>query len=253
MKRRSKMNELNLEEERIKKQADLVENRYCVTNDKFPREVVLLKSDYCMWRQCTFCDYWADGTEDKKILDRVNFKELAKVTGETGVLEVINSGSIFELPVDHIKRIKRIIKDKKIHTLIFESHYLYKDRVDEFSREMGVKVIPKTGLETYDDYFREVVLNKGFSKKLDIDELHRHFRGVNLLVGIKGQTLDMIERDLEIASENMEMVLVNIFTENARDIDIDRDLIKSFYEDLKHLYSKENVVIYDHKNAVGLG
>ncbi len=244
---------LNEKEMLIKESAEIVQDRYCVTDDKFPREVVLLKSRYCAWRKCTFCDYWADGESDQTIIDSVNHVELAKITGETGVLEVINSGSIFELPKSHIELIKKIIKEKNIHTLMYECHYLYKNKLQEFNKQFDCEVIVKTGLESFDDNFRESVLNKGFCEHIDVLDFKKHFQGVNLLIGIKGQTFESIKKDLELATANMKVVIVNVFTDNARDVIIDNALIKRFYDELGYLYNLENVIVYDHKNAVGLG
>ncbi|UJF17844.1 hypothetical protein L0B53_12490 [Vibrio sp. SS-MA-C1-2] len=240
-------------EQLIYSTAEPVAERYCLTTDGFDREVVLLKSRFCKWRKCTFCDYWADGSQDINELDEVNFVELDKITGETGVLEIINSGSIFELPKAHIERIKVIIKEKNIHTFMYEAHYMYHELIADFNKQFDVdKIIAKTGLETYDDDFREKVLNKGFIDKLDLEYFHQTFDAVNLLIGIKGQTIEMIERDLQLASENLDIVLVNIFTENSQDVNIDEELIKQFYE-IYPKYQRDNVIVYDHKNAVGLG
>ncbi len=233
--------------------AEPVAERYCLTEDSFKREVVLLKSRFCKWRKCTFCDYWADGSQNIAELNRINYAELDRISGATGILEVINSGSIFELPKSHIEKIQQIIKEKHIHTFMYESHYMYRNLIRDFNAQFdGVKVIAKTGLESYDDHFREKVLNKGFADKLDIDELHQTFNAVNLLVGIKGQTIEMIERDLQLASKNMAITLVNIFTENSQKVAIDHDVIEQFYA-VYPKYKSANVIVYDHKNAVGLG
>ncbi len=237
----------------IQQSAVPVEDRYCITDDKLKREVVLLKGRYCKWRKCTFCDYWADGSQDQQELDQVNYAELDKITGETGVLEVINSGSIFELPKRHIERIQQIIKDKNIHTFIYEAHYLYHKKVAQFNAQFEVeRIIAKTGLETYHDDFRENYLKKGFANPLDQAYLHSLFNGVNLLVGVKGQSIEMIERDLRLATQHMDLIIVNIFTANVRDIEIDEALIEQFYQ-LLPKYDTPNLIVYDHKNAVGLG
>ncbi len=240
-------------EQLILANAEPVTERYCITTDTFKREVVLLKSRFCKWRKCTFCDYWADGSQDITELNKINYKQLERITGETGVLEIINSGSIFELPKLHIEKIKQIIIEKRVHTFMYESHYMYHRLIPEFNKQFGnIKVIAKTGLETYDDHFREKILNKGFSEKLNIEQLHNTFNGVNLLVGIKGQSIEMIERDLQLASQNMDIVLVNIFSENSKQIEIDNDIIRQFYA-IYPKYQSDNVIVYDHKNAVGLG
>ncbi|MDE4986613.1 radical SAM protein, partial [Francisella tularensis subsp. holarctica] len=59
-------------------------------------------------------------------INAVNFEDLANVTGEVGILEVINSGNVFELPQATQQRIKEIIKQKNIKLLFLEAHCMYK-------------------------------------------------------------------------------------------------------------------------------
>ena len=79
-------------------------NRYARIVGKLPREIVLLRSLPCVWSRCTFCDYIEDNTTDLGLIQRVADEELAKVTGEFGRLEVINSGSLDTL--------RRVIAEK---------------------------------------------------------------------------------------------------------------------------------------------
>ena len=71
-----------------------VSSRYSLIKTKMPREFLLLQGTGCRWRQCTFCDYHSDVSADPFIVNR---DVLAMVTGETGVLDIINSGSAMEL------------------------------------------------------------------------------------------------------------------------------------------------------------
>ena len=84
--------------------------RYNVIADKNPREIVLLKAFPCAWGKCTFCDYIDDNSKNEEEMVSLNSEILSRVTGETGVLEVINSGSCFELPKATLKEIREIIK-----------------------------------------------------------------------------------------------------------------------------------------------
>lgn len=72
--------------------------RYNVIREKNPREIVLLKGFPCIWGKCAFCDYTDDNSRDEDEMLALNSRILSRVTGEKGVLEVINSGSCFELP-----------------------------------------------------------------------------------------------------------------------------------------------------------
>ena len=68
--------------------------RYSLISEKFPREFLLLQGKGCRWRRCRFCDYYGDVGEDSV---EVNRAVLERVTGEYGVLDIINSGSAMEL------------------------------------------------------------------------------------------------------------------------------------------------------------
>ena len=103
--------------------------RYSKITEKFPREFVLLQGTGCKWRQCTFCDYHTDVSDDPF---EINHQVLEQVTGEYGVLDVINSGSAFELDDHTISLLQRIIVEKNIHTLWCEMHWMYCNRLEEF-------------------------------------------------------------------------------------------------------------------------
>ena len=69
-------------------------DRYALISTKMPREFVLLQGTGCRWRKCTFCDYHEDVS---KCPFEVNEPVLRQVTGRYGVLDVINSGSAWNL------------------------------------------------------------------------------------------------------------------------------------------------------------
>ncbi len=51
-----------------------------------------------------FCDYIDDNSNLEEEMNKLNLKVLKNVTGKYGVLEVINSGSCFELPKDTLEK-----------------------------------------------------------------------------------------------------------------------------------------------------
>jgi hypothetical protein len=104
-------------------------NRYSKILDKMPREFVLLQGTGCRGRRCEFCDYHSEVSDDPF---EVNRQVLEHVTGEYGVLDVINSGSAFELDDRTIEMLRRVIVEKKIHTLWCEMHWMYRNRLEEF-------------------------------------------------------------------------------------------------------------------------
>ncbi|MEG2295483.1 MAG: radical SAM protein, partial [Oscillospiraceae bacterium] len=132
-------------------------NRYSTVTKKNQREIVLLKSYPCIWGKCSFCDYISDNSKDTQEIVALNETVLNNVTGLYGVLEVINSGSVFELPIQTMDYIKKIAKDKKIEKLFFEVHYSYRKRLDEIRDFFGIPIIFKCGIESFDTVFRNQV------------------------------------------------------------------------------------------------
>ena len=124
--------------------------RYSKIEDKRKREIVLLRGSGCVYKRCTFCDYHLDkcASEDENFA--LNSEVLSHVTGEFHDLEVINSGSVFELDKRTLALIKDICHEKHIRTLHFEAHYLYRGEIDILRRyflDFDVKM--KLGLETF--------------------------------------------------------------------------------------------------------
>ena len=90
----------------------------------------------------------------KNEINKLNFEVLGNITGKYKVLEVINSGSCFELPKDTLYKIKEIIKEKNIEKLFLESHWCYKNRLQEMREFFGIPITFKIGVETFDNNFR---------------------------------------------------------------------------------------------------
>jgi len=226
-------------------------NRYSKIHGKFPREMLLLVGTGCNWKKCTFCDYYLDVAKDPY---KINQKVLSRVTGEFGVLDVNNSGSCFELDKDTLLLIKKIAREKNIHTLWFECHWMYKDHLEKFRQFFdGITVHFRLGIETFDSDFREK-LNKGIPKELTPKEIARKFYSICLLFGIKGQTQEMLLNDIEYAEKYFEYYRLNIFTKNSTSTEIDEKLVDWFknkiYPDLKN-HAKVEILI--HNTDLGLG
>lgn len=216
-------------------------DRYSKILDKDKREIVLLIGSGCKWQKCKFCNYYLDRTKDDDEQYRINKEVLDNVTGEFQVLEAINSGSIFELNEKSKKELLKTCKEKNIKRLIIESHYMYKDKIKEFKKEckdLKIDLKVKGGIETFDENFRENVLNKGFGKP-SLEELIETFDEINLLVGIKGQTFEQVKKDIEIGLENFERICVNLYKEMPDIIPQDENLKKRFLDELYPIY-KEN-------------
>lgn len=208
--------------------------RYSRIENKCKREIVLLKARPCAWSKCTFCDYIEDNSTCIDEMLKINADVLSHVTGEYGVLEVIDSASIFELPQQTLELIKQIIHDKNIHTLFVESHWIYHSKIQQMRDYFGINMIIKTGVETFDDDFRNHVLNKNVTFS-SIEELKSYFDSPCLMVGIKGQTKEMIQKDMEILTKHFQYGTINIYRNNSTPIQRDDQLIQWFMQNYAYL------------------
>ena len=196
-----------------------------------PREFVLLQGTGCKWARCTFCDYHSDVSDDPF---EVNRRVLEQVTGEYGVLDVINSGSAFELDDRTIELLRRIIVEKNIHTLWCEMHWMYRNRLEEFREQItddGVQVKFRCGVETFDGELRKR-WNKGVPEGVTAEEVARYFQGVCLLCCTEGETRERIVRDIELAREHFEYFSVNVFCNNTTKIKRDQALVEWFVSEV---------------------
>ncbi|MBS6508939.1 MAG: radical SAM protein [Paraclostridium bifermentans] len=227
-------------------------DRYSEINNKNKREIVLLKGFPCKWGKCSFCDYTLDNDNDEEDMNRLNFEVLENVTGKYKVLEVINSGSCFELPKNTLDRIKSIIIEKNIDKLFLESHWCYKNRLDEMRRFFNVPIIFKTGVESFDYNFRNNFLKKN-AKFKTVDELKTYFDSPCMMVGIKGQTKEMIDRDMDIVLNNFEHATINVFINNTSSIKRDEELVTWFKEKYKFLDENEKIEVLYNNTDFGVG
>ena len=138
--------------------------RYSFIEDKNPREIVLLRGSGCRWRRCRFCNYHLDFSHDQAANDALNFKVLARVTGKSGVLEVINSGSFCDLSENTLSEIIRVSKAHAISRLHVECHWQDRAHIQPFRQRLlaeGITLVVKGGVETFDGDFRTRVFVKG--------------------------------------------------------------------------------------------
>lgn len=227
-------------------------DRYNVINGKNKREIVLLKSFPCAWGKCNFCDYIEDNSKNKDEILKVNKEVLNNITGVYGVLEVINSGSVFEIPMETLEEIRSIVKEKNIKRLYFEAHWCYRKRLQEIKDFFDVEVIFKTGIETFDESFRNDVLNKNIKYK-NIEEVKEYYDSICLMVGIQGQTKEMVDRDMEIVINEFPKATVNIWTENSTKFKRDEELIKWFQEKYRFLEKNEDIEVLFENTDFGVG
>ena len=204
--------------------------RYAIIHEKFPREFVLLQGTGCRWGKCSFCDYHTDVSENPY---EVNKKVLSQVTGQYGVLDVINSGSGIELDKDTIALINQVVKEKKIHTLWFEMHYMYRNHLERFAQQFApTKVKFRCGIETFDADLRNK-WNKGVSSEVSAEDVARYFQGVCLLCGTVGESRNRILNDIRLAKQYYAYISAHIVNANSTsdipDADIQQWVVYEVY------------------------
>ena len=203
--------------------------RYSLIHSVLPREFVLLQGTGCRWKQCTFCDYHEDVSDNPIAINR---DVLAQVQGVYGVLDVINSGSAMELDEWTVGMIKEVVKEKKIHTLWFEAHYMYKNQLAKFAEQFeGVEVKFRCGVESFDGRLREQ-WRKGIATSVKASDVAKYFKGVCLLCCTEGDTKERILNDIVLAERYFEYASVNVFCENSTAIKRDEELVKWFVEEV---------------------
>ena len=204
-------------------------DRYALIRTKMPREFVLLQGTGCRWRKCTFCDYHEDVSECPF---EVNKPVLRRVTGQYGVLDVINSGSAMELDADTIALIKEVVREKNIHTLWFEAHYMYRKKLASFAQQFApVKVKFRCGVETFDPELRDA-WKKGIPSSVSAQDIARYFQGICLLCCTQGETKEHILKDIELARQHFEYFSVNVFCNNHTEVKQDKELATWFAQEV---------------------
>lgn len=204
------------------------------------REIVLLKGFPCRYGRCKFCNYIEDNTTDENVIEEINQNVLNQITGKYKILEVINSGSVFELPKKSLKKIKEVVKSKNIKILYFEIYYGYINRIKEIEDFFyGVEIRFKMGLETFDNEFRIDNLGKNFIiNKNEIEMLSKKLYSICLLVCIEGQTKEMIDKDINLGLKYFKNITINIFIDNGILVKRDNSLVEWFLK--KYIYLKDD-------------
>jgi hypothetical protein len=191
------------------------------------REFVLLQGRGCRWGKCTFCNYHEDVSASPF---EVNRPVLERVTGEYGVLDVINSGSAMELDDETIELIKRVVAAKHIHTLWFEAHFMYRNRLDTFARQFAPATVKfRCGIESFDPQQRKR-WNKGIPAGVTAADVARHFHGICLLCCTDDDSRERILADIDTALRHFEYFSVNLFCNNGTPVRRSEELASWFKE-----------------------
>lgn len=200
-------------------------DRYSVIHTKLPREFVLLQGRGCRWGKCTFCNYHLDVSADPY---EVNKAVLEQVTGVYGVLDIINSGSAMELDERTVELIKEVVRKRGIHTLWFEAHFMYRNRLDDFAAQFAPAVVKfRCGVESFSPQQR-TLWNKGIPEWVTPADVARHFKGICLLCCTDDDSRERIAADIETAKRYFEYFSVNLFCNNGTSVKRNEELVEWF-------------------------
>ncbi len=203
--------------------------RYSLIHTKLPREFVLLQGTGCRWGKCTFCDYHTDSSNRPF---EVNEPVLRQVTGQYGVLDVINSGSAMELDAETIELIKQVVSEKHIHTLWFEAHYMYRHELESFAQQFApARVKFRCGVETFDADLRRR-WRKGIPASVTAEQIAEYFQGVCLLCCTQGEEKEHIVQDISLARQHFEYLSINLFCNNTTPLQRDNQLAEWFIQEI---------------------
>ena len=225
--------------------------RYSKIENKNKREIVLLKGLPCKYGKCKFCNYIEDNSTDLDEIQKVNIETLEEVTGEFGALEVINSGSVFELPESTLEKIREVVLAKNIKLLYFEIYYGYKNRLNEIKEFFkGIDIRFRMGMETFDNDVRIHSYEQNFKVgTVEIEDLRQKLYSVCLLICVKGQTKEMIDRDIELGLKYFKSITINIFINNGTVVERDEELVRWFIQKYAHLQDDPRVeLLIDNKD-----
>ena len=225
--------------------------RYALISTKMPREFVLLQGTGCRWKKCTLCDYHEDVSEHPF---QVNAPILRQVTGQYGVLDVINSGSALELDEDTLSLIKEVVKEKHIHTLWFEAHYMYRKKLADFARQFApAQVKFRCGVETFDAGLRDSWM-KGIPSSVTPEDVACYFQGVCLLCCTQGESKEHIIKDIDIAKKHFEYFSVNVFCNNTTSVQQDAELASWFAREVyPRIKDEEGIEVLMENTDLGVG
>ncbi len=228
--------------------------RYGIIREKDPREIVLLRGKGCFYKKCAFCDYHLDACSDDDANVALNRDVLKQVTGEYGNLEVINSGSFHELGEKTLSLIRETVREKGIKVLHFEAHYLVRNKIAAL-REFfpGVEVRLRVGLESFNEDLREGYLKKGMPG-VTPEEVARYFQEANFMVGLKGQTLEMMKKDVELGLRYFRRITLNVMCDNTTPIKPDQGVIDVFMREIYPKYKDDvrvDILIHNTDFTVG--
>lgn len=210
--------------------------RYGRITEKQQSEIILLRGSGCTWGRCNYCDYCRDKDTDIQKNYNLNRRVIDCIKGDLSNVQIICSGSFAELDLQTLNYLKNKLNEKQVRNIVLEGHWMHRQLIPLMRTIFaGINIEFNIGTETFDIIYREIIMNKGMGNASPAD-IAEHFERTNIMFGLEGQTLDMLQNDMETALKYFNVVSLNIFTPNDTKAIRDNATIERFYE--SELYSK---------------
>ena len=174
--------------------------------------------------------------------------------GVYGVLDIINSGSAMELDEATLSLLERVVREKGIHTLWFEAHYMYRNRLAGFARQFAPATVKfRCGVESFDPQLRSS-WNKGIPAGVTAADVAKYFKGVCLLCCTVGDSKERILNDIATAKRHFEYFSVNLFCNNTTAVKRDEELAAWFVNELyPTLKDERQIEVLVENSDLGVG
>ncbi|MGL5981776.1 MAG: radical SAM protein, partial [Cetobacterium sp.] len=83
----------------------------------------------------------------------------------------------------------------------------------------------------------------------DLEDLSNKLYSICLLICVKGQTKDMIQKDIELGLKHFKSITINIFINNGTEVERDEELVKWFIDNYAYLQEDSRVeLLIDNKD-----
>ena len=203
-------------------------DNYYIKIDPIPREIVYLQGTGCQWGACESCEY-KDLTNQNPY--EYNLPIIEQVTGVYSRLDVITTGSFCELDPLTLQKLKETIIDKKIQTLAVDLHYMYHLAIPRLKCEFPCNLIFYCllgGIERK----KQLMLSKGIPKNVSIYDIAKHFKGVNIVCCIHGETRESILEEIINGLQTFEYLHLQLSHEKMGPVQRNEELVQWFIETL---------------------
>ncbi|ULJ77366.1 hypothetical protein MF410_15070 [Rhizobium sp. C104] len=162
------------------------------------RHVIVLLSAGCSIPTCTMCPFtnynlFGTGEQPPDPVAQV-YRALRKREAQgVDIISLYNDGSFFadsELGVEQRASIAQLVNDANIPRLMVESlpQFITPDRIEHFTRHLDAKLTVGIGLQSENDFIRQVCVGTSFNKKqfeLSLDVLNKYDVNAKIYVMVK--------------------------------------------------------------------